>query len=372
MKVAHKYGESNDSVEVYDTNQQKAEGSVISPSGIKEIDSMLRKLRINGYKETTLRAYKKAMVQFYKVTELETINDVTMEDIDRYKEYMMVNKYRSAGRRLEAVKTYLRRMGKEDLAYKVHNIKTDREIPDILTENEVDKLYDTARTYESKRYGKPLQALYTAIVSILYYSGLRRFEMCNLTMKDVNFKGGVLKVKKGKGGNGALVPISEQCLKDIKEYMKYRPPVKSDKLLISTMGRPINSDVVTRIIKKLSAMANIDKDVTAHTLRYTMATHLIENGANQYTVKNILRHSKLTTTDLYVNLSPKFLQESYKDHIKPTMGKEKISKGDKRKRTLEELNNLLMKGKISEETYLTIRSDMMRAGTSTDYGQAYV
>ncbi len=351
---------------------KKCATPVISPVGIREIETMIRKLRLRGCKDTTMETYDKALRKFYVITGIDTIEKVTLDDIDRYKEHLLDKKMRSANRLVWYVKTYLRRMGQGDLASKVENIKVDRNIPDILTEEEVDRLYDTARRYPSKNYGKQLQTLYTAIVSCLYYSGLRRFELSNLTIKDVDLKECSIRVVHGKGGKSAWVPVNEQCIKDIKQYLEYRPNIDSDRLFISLMGNPINPDVITRTIKKLSAKAKIDKHVTAHTLRRSMATHLIENGASQYAVKQILRHDKLTTTDLYVNLSKKKLRESYKGHIKSTIGKQRISKEEKKKKSLTELNDAMIKGHISEETYQTIRADLLKDKIKEDFGNSYM
>ena len=307
-----------------------------------------------------------------RVTGIQSIESLTMDDIDNYKEYLINNNFKCVRRRLGYIKTYLKKSNRDDISYKIENIRQDREIPDILTEQELDKLYDIAKGFPSKRYGKVLQTLYTAMISTLYYSGIRRFEMCNLKINDINFKEGNIRVVKGKGGKSALVPVTEQCLKDIKKYLEYRINVDSDRFFISVMGNPIDPDVVTRIIKTLSAMAGIKKKVTAHTLRRSLGTHLIENGANPYTVKGVLRHSRITTTDLYVNLSLRVLKEGYQDHIKATIGKKPKTRTQRKERTMEDLRDLLVKGEIGEDTYLLLRSELKGEKTEAFYSQAYV
>ena len=255
----------------------------------KEIDTYLRKLRISGCSENTLRTYERVIKQFFRVTGLETIKDVTMEHVDIYKEYLVTHKYKSGRRRLGNLKTFIKRSGKPELAYHIENLRYTREIPDILTQEEVDRLYQAAKDYPSQKFGKEIPYLYKAVVSTLYYSGLRRFEMCNLTLEDIDFNECTIRVVNGKGGKSAIVPVSKQCIKDIRLYLRYRRNVDSDKLFISPMGKPICDDSVTRIIKKLAMLSGIKKHVTAHTLRRSLATHMIENGASQYVVKQQLR-----------------------------------------------------------------------------------
>ena len=321
----------------------------------KEIDAYLRKLRINGCRENTIVTYTRVINDFYRVSGLESIKDVTMEHVDIFKEYLVIKKYKSGRRILGNIKTYIKRSGKPELAYNIENIKATREIPDILTQEEVDKLYQAAKEYPTQKYGKELNYLYRAIVSVLYYSGLRRFEMCNLTLADIDSDECTVRVVNGKGGKSALVPVSKQCIKDIRLYLRYRRDTSSKKLFISPMGNPICDDSVTRTIKKLAKYARIDKKVTAHTLRRSLATHMIENGASQYVVKQQLRHSKLTTTDLYVHLSKKTMQDRYKEHVKQTMGKKQPKNSNL---TIEKLNELLFAGEISERIYEIVRRDI--------------
>ncbi len=82
--------------------------------------------------------------------------------------------------------------------------------------------------------------------------------------------------------------------------------------------------------------------------------------------------ANLSITYLYVNLSLKVLQKNYRDHVKPTIGKQKLPKKERRKKTIEDLNDLVMKGKINKEIYLTIRTDMVSKRTDPDTIQGYV
>ena len=108
-------------------------------------------------------------------------------------------------------------------------------------------------------------------------------------------------------------------------------------------------------------MAGIDKHVKAHTLRISLATHMIENDASQYVVKEQLRHSKLTTTYQYVLLSFKILRERYDEHVKEAIGK---PDEEKKEMIIEKLNQLVMDSQISEELYLTLRNDIEKLQAS--------
>ena len=353
-------------------------GSTIEPShtskvgeqGKKEIEMFLyamkrgeigHKGRKKVRKDNTIMAYRKNLTDFYALTGVESVNDVTLEVVDRYQDYLIRRRYRSADRRTHYVKFYLKYWGKKDLADKVMGISIDpKPKPDILTYEEIDMLYDTARNYPQTRYGKEQRLLYSCIISLLYYTGLRRHEACDIRLEDIDLKEGVIKFI-GKGSKPAEVLLLPQVIKDIKAYLKVRPNVKYNNLLISiNEHRPCNNDHLTRIIKRLCAIAGINKRITAHSLRRSFGTHLAQQGATGPMLKEALRHSKMTDTDVYIHLSRDSQRNTLEQYSKPTLGKVK-KRGKSHEDMRQDLLRLLTEGQIDQETF---RVAMSAVGSS--------
>ena len=187
--------------------------------------------------------------------------------------------------------------------------KTGSTLPVTLTIEEIDDIISSIKL-TSKTGIRNI-----AIVELLYSCGLRVSELINLKISDLFFKESLIKVT-GKGNKERFVPISNQAQVYINNYindMRIFQKIKNnfeDTLFLNERGRNLSRVMIFIILKKLSVISNVKKNIGPHTLRHSFATHLIENGADLITIQNMLGHENITTTERYLHVNKKHLIDS--------------------------------------------------------------
>jgi len=162
---------------------------------------------------------------------------------------------------------------------------------DVLSVEEIKLLYKVAQN-----------ELETAILSVAYGAGLRRAEIEALNIKDVLLRDSLLIVQQGKNSKRREVPLSDKVVLDLKNYLhNYRTLKSKDRqaFFISERGTRMAGNTLNRKVKLMVLRTAIDKAVTLHTLRRSIATHLADNGAEIYFIRDFLGHSLIDTTHLY-------------------------------------------------------------------------
>ena len=193
---------------------------------------------------------------------------------------------------------------------KIETPEVNRSLPDYLTQDEIESLFgfiNEDQVYELRD---------KCIFELLYSSGLRISEACNLKLSDIDMDGMTLTVE-GKGGKQRLVPFGEKSLDIMKKYLtKSRPEILKNRpceyLFVSKKGSFINRKSVWRLLNYYLERTNIKKKVTPHTLRHSFATHLLENHADLKSVQELLGHIDISTTQIYTHLANKTLKEVHK------------------------------------------------------------
>jgi len=156
----------------------------------------------------------------------------------------------------------------------------------------------------------------TAMLEILYSSGLRVSELVSLKHGNVNLEAGFLRIM-GKGSKERLVPINSRALDKIKRYTKeLRPAIlkkkQSDYLFVTNRGRAMTRQRFWQTIKKYGKQIGIN--LSPHTLRHSFATHLLEGGADLRSVQKMLGHSDISTTQIYTKVSSDRIKKVYTQH----------------------------------------------------------
>lgn len=199
----------------------------------------------------------------------------------------------------------------KDPLVKIDSPKPERRLPVALSVHEVEKLL------EAPDVSKQLGIRDRAILETLYATGIRVSELIGMKFSDIHEELGLVKIL-GKGSKERLIPISSVALSWIKKYdeqVRQKLILKNghytDILFLNGKGAPLTRQAVWQSIKKYCQKADIQKNVTPHTLRHTFATHLLENGADLRVVQEILGHSDISTTQIYVNLSQQHIMEVY-------------------------------------------------------------
>tara|TARA_B100000768_G_C11211520_1_gene346233 strand:- start:84 stop:965 length:882 start_codon:yes stop_codon:yes gene_type:complete len=154
------------------------------------------------------------------------------------------------------------------------------------------------------------------IIDTLYSTGIRRDELIKITLNDVFFNENLIKVH-GKRNKERLVPMLPTLEKNIKDYLTFRSNIKSVKeyLFLNSKGLQIGPSLVYRVVKKYFSKASTKVKKSPHVLRHSFATHLLNNGADINTIKEILGHSSLASTQIYTKIKlPKIISDYKKNH----------------------------------------------------------
>jgi len=183
--------------------------------------------------------------------------------------------------------------------------KKEKLLPKFLSVLETDRLLDT--TAQSKHFALRDRALF----ELMYSSGLRRSEVTNLKIRDIDFFNGLVKVL-GKGRKERLVPVTQTALQALKDYLATRKnPQNSEALFLNKNGKPLSGDGLAYIFKNTAIASHLARRVTPHSLRHSFATHLLENGCDLRSLQEMLGHKSLSTTQVYTHVSLEQLKSVY-------------------------------------------------------------
>ena len=153
-----------------------------------------------------------------------------------------------------------------------------------------------------------------AILEVLYSTGIRRMELINLKVQEIDPERGTLLVRQGKGKRDRMIPIGERALLWIDKYLNdLRPELAcgrdEGRMFLSRYGEAISPNGLTSLVRNYIDKANIGKRGSCHLFRHTMATLMLENGADIRFIQAMLGHVKLDTTEIYTQVSIKKLKE---------------------------------------------------------------
>jgi integrase/recombinase XerC len=157
-----------------------------------------------------------------------------------------------------------------------------------------------------------------AMLELFYSSGMRVSELTGLNLGDIDFGQNLVKVR-GKGKKERIVPVGDQALRSVQEYLAARSEflqrqqgIDADPpLFLSRGGRRITPRSVARIVDRYVLLSGISKKVSPHTLRHSFATHLLDAGADLRAIQELLGHANLSTTQKYTSVSMAKLMEIY-------------------------------------------------------------
>jgi integrase/recombinase XerD len=174
--------------------------------------------------------------------------------------------------------------------------KKDRRLPRvILTRREVKTLLDSVRGKD------PRDLRDRAILETFYGTGIRASELSSLTPYDIDGEGKLLRVVQGKGGKDRVVPLTDAALRAIERYLVGRPHGKRH-LFLQARGGKLRRSELARLVALRAQQAGLKKHVTPHTLRHSIATHLLQGGADIRHIQALLGHACLSTTEIYTRV----------------------------------------------------------------------
>ncbi len=287
------------------------------------IDEFLTHLRIgNNYSLHTINSYSIDLQQF--ILFLEEIEIFSIQSIN----YLIIRKYlayikdklfskSSIARKLACLRSFFRFLCQQGYLddNPIIGISTPRQekrLPKFLFLEEVKELLGTPES------NTLLGVRDLAILEIIYSSGLRLQEVVNLSLQDLDFLRGFLRVL-GKGSKERLVPLGEFAQDALEKYLKEVRPqlqkkstaIMTDKLFLNYRGTPLSGRSIQRLFDKHIKKLALKFKASPHTIRHTFATHLLESGADLRIVQELLGHENVSTTQIYTHVTKARLRKVY-------------------------------------------------------------
>ena len=268
--------------------------------------------------KNTLNSYARDLNQFQTWLMANGITDlkrVKKETVNEYLQYMS-SKGKSPAtvtRSTASIRSfynYMLREGrvKTNPAKAVTSQKVERKYPEILTNREVELFLEQPKCVDEKGFRDH------AMLELLYATGIRVSELIGLNVEDVNLTVGFIRCT--THGKERIIPLYTAAVKALREYMeKIRPRIIADEnqqaLFVNMSGERMSRQGFWKIIKYYQEKAEINKDITPHTLRHSFAVHLLENGADLRSIQEMLGHADISSTQIYTHVIQKQLKDVY-------------------------------------------------------------
>lgn len=296
----------------------------------KSFGEWLETLGYADFTVYTLPLHIRELLHYLEKHGLSKINDLSIEDIRAYYETLKVraNSRKSGAlstahlnKHMQAIRKfceYLRQVGRLDLGdLDLKNEKSEDRRVCFLEEPDIRLLFKaTTKPYPrnartADRFVDVLQSRDRAMLSVFYGCGLRKSEGVNLNISDINWDRSVLHVRKGKRHKERLVPIGKQALKHLQTWVYddrgyWIHNNQLDALFVSERGMRIGGQSLLIRLKCLQQLTEHpelqQKEIGLHTLRHSIATHLLDNGMPLESIRKFLGHSSLESTQIYTHL----------------------------------------------------------------------
>ena len=263
----------------------------------------------------TLEAYRRDVENFLLFLEsysLQHWKAVEQQHVIDFLGFKKKNDFASASisRALIAIKVFFYFLKREGMipyhpAVLLETPKIWQLIPDVLSIEEMECLLKQPDASCQKG------ARDRAILEVLYASGLRVSELCQLTLQDVDDTS--LRIK-GKGNRERIVPVGRKAIEAVDRYLHFRDGEKNARsapLFLGKGNQAIDRVTVWTLVKHYAKRAGITKNIFPHTFRHSFATHLLDNGADLRIIQELLGHASISSTDRYTHVSCSHLQEAF-------------------------------------------------------------
>jgi integrase/recombinase XerD len=274
--------------------------------------------------ENTFNAYKNDIEEFllFLKTVEKSVKTSAVSDLKEYLTHCRAKKLspRTVCRKISSLKLFF------DYVWRAFNIenkaehlifpKTDKRIPIYLTSEEIEQLLQSTHQDMSERGKRNRVILY-----LLYASGMRVSELISLTLDSIHFDTGFI-IFKGKGSKERSIPLPEPMMILLRDYCEttyftFIPAgtLASRRYIFASYSKgkekPLSRQLIWMLIKKCMRLAGIKKNISPHTLRHSLATHLLKNGANLRSLQLFLGHEHLNTVEFYTHLDTSHLRVVY-------------------------------------------------------------
>jgi integrase/recombinase XerC len=281
--------------------------------------------------EGTVRYYISEVERFGRYLysqDIHLIEEISAQDVRSWQMSLM-EEGEAAGtvtKQIAALRAWFKFLRKKgytdtDIMVKITPPKRAKRLPIFFREDEVEQIYDDIY---SNDYDGELDKL---VLRMLYETGMRRSELANVTLGNINLDELTIKVR-GKRNKERIIPIEDELAHNISRFIALRntmveelkakkPTVaNTDRLLVNSKGRVVSDGMIYLIVEKYMAPRSNAERTSPHVFRHTFATHMLNEGANIDAIKELLGHSDLAATEVYTHVTREHLKDTYK-HAHP-------------------------------------------------------
>ena len=263
-----------------------------------------------GLSQNTVDSYKSDLT---KLSNYLQNQDLSKTNIDNFFIDMSEFNYSSSTKKRmhSSIKNFLKYINEnedyESIDISDIKLKSSKKLPEVLSINDIENMINF---YDHETY---LDSRNRTVIDVLYSTGCRVSELCDINISDIDLDEKYLKLK-GKGSKQRIVPIGSMLYKNLLQYLNVRETFlqnRGEPLFLSKSKNKLDRTAVFRIIKKTAKNISLQTDVHPHTLRHSAATHMLEGGCDLRTVQEFLGHSSVSTTQIYTKVTKEFLEEAF-------------------------------------------------------------
>ncbi len=256
-------------------------------------EAYLLKLELKRYSNNTVRIYVpffEMFINFYRDREVNTLDE---NDIRTFLQHLIQRELSNSyiNQVINAIKFYYEVvLGMPNRFYDIERPRKEYKLPKVISKEEILLIINNTNNIKHR-----------CVIELLYGSGLRKSELLNLKIKDIDSKRMLVRVQNAKGNKDRVTLLSQNALNNLRVYFKeYRP---RNYLFEGQKGGKYSGESVLRIVKLAAAKAKISERVTPHVLRHSFATHLLESGVDLRQIQVLLGHSSSKTTEIYTHVA---------------------------------------------------------------------
>lgn len=255
--------------------------------------SYLDKLELRKYANNTVKTYVNSFetfINYYNTKDLISINESDVRDyILKLIQEDKSNAYINLA--INSIKFYYESvLGMPNRFYKIERPRKEKKLPKVLSKEDVLSIIANTNNLKHK-----------CIVSLLYSSGIRRNELVNLKILDIDSKRMLIRIESAKGNKDRYTLLSHSLLKDLREYYQQYKPEKY--IVEGLYGNQYSGQSIGKVVLNAAIKAGIKIPVTPHMLRHSFATHLLEAGVDLRQIQVLLGHSSSKATEIYTNVA---------------------------------------------------------------------
>jgi integrase/recombinase XerD len=279
-----------------DFSIEKYRNRVVEAGYRKCPEEYLQKLETNRYALSTAKTYILIFEKFINYFKTKKLLELNENDILKFLQHLSQKNYSNSylNQAVNSIKFYYEVVhGMPNRFYEINRPRKEEKLPIVLSKSEVQLMISNTTNIKHK-----------CIISLLYSAGLRRGELLNLKIEDIDSSRMKIFIKGAKNNKDRYTLLSNQLLKDLRNYWKIYRPKKY--LFEGVQGVKYTASSVLKIVQRAAQISKISKKVTPHTLRHSFATHLLEDGVDLRYIQALLGHNSSKTTEIYTHIAQNF------------------------------------------------------------------